>query len=293
MKTQRDCCAAAEAYGIFLFSNTFSRHEIRVITEHEIFAEHFAALVRKVFGTEFDTPAGTGTASKGIFVLNNAEAIKKIMDFYGYETGRSFALHLNMASLEEEHCREAFVRGAFLASGSVSSPEKKYHLELVTRHYNLSREVMALLLDMGFTPKTTVRKSNYMIYFKDSEEIEDFLTKCGAPTAAIAVMEAKVEKELRNRVNRQVNCETANLTKTVDASQRQIEAIERLIGRGGFDNLPDKIKEAALLRMKYPEAALGELTSSAPFKVSRSGLNHRLAKLVEIAEQPGEDKVGL
>ena len=129
-----------------------------------------------------------------------------------------------------------------------------------------------------------------MIYFKDSEEIEDFLTKCGAPSSAIAVMEAKVEKELRNRVNRQVNCETANLSKTVDAAQRQIAAIERLIGRSSFDSLPDKLKEAARLRMDYPEAALGELAAAAPFRVSRSGLNHRLAKLVDIAENPGEDQ---
>jgi DNA-binding protein WhiA len=161
-----------------------------------------------------------------------------------------------------------------------------YHLELITRHYNLSREVMALLLDMGFAPKMTVRKSNYMIYFKDSESIEDFLTKCGAPLSAIAVMEAKVEKELRNRVNRRVNCETANLSKTVDAAQRQIAAIERLLESGGFDSLQDKLKEAALLRMEYPEAALGELTAAAQFKVSRSGLNHRLAKLVEMGEEP-------
>jgi DNA-binding protein WhiA len=182
-------------------------------------------------------------------------------------------------------------QGSFPRRGIRIKPEKNYHLELITRHYHLSREVMALLLDMGFSPKMTVRKSNYMIYFKDSESIEDFLTKCGAPSSAISVMEAKVEKELRNRVNRRVNCETANLSKTVDAAQRQLAAIERLLECGGFDNLPEKLKEAAMLRMEYPEAALVELVEAARFKVSRSGLNHRLARLIELAEDsaPGSE----
>jgi hypothetical protein len=291
-RSQRECCAFAEIYGIFLFSNTFSDKEIRIITEHELFSEHMKYLLRKTFHAEFDDASGSQAAAKGIYILTDRDVLRSIMEHYGIDPARSLALHLNAALLEEEHCREAFIRGAFLAAGSVSSPEKNYHLELITRHYHLSREVMALLLDMGFSPKMTVRKSNYMIYFKDSESIEDFLTKCGAPSSAISVMEAKVEKELRNRVNRRVNCETANLSKTVDAAQRQLAAIERLLECGGFDNLPEKLKEAAMLRMEYPEAALVELVEAARFKVSRSGLNHRLARLIELAEDSAPGKRG-
>jgi DNA-binding protein WhiA len=226
-----------------------------------------------------------------VLVLTDKDALNRIMDHYGYDESRHYALHLNAANLEEEHCRESFVRGAFMAAGSVSSPKRSYHLELITRHYHLSGEVMALLLDMGFSPKITMRKSNYMIYFKDSESIEDFLTKSGAPSSAIAVMEAKVEKELRNRINRRVNCETANLSKTVDAAQRQIAAIRKLMESGQFDNLPDKLRQSAELRLKYPDATLGELAAMSHSKVSRSGLNHRLNRLVELADMREENDI--
>lgn len=272
-KTMRVCCMSAEIYGIFLFSSTFSGEEIRLVTEHEAVAERAKALVQKVFRMDFSR----------LEITDPAE-IRRILEHYGHEESRGPALHLNAAMIEEDHCRDAFIRGAFLAAGSVSNPAKKYHLEILTRHYNLSREFIAMLLDMGFSPKMTVRKSNYMIYFKDSEEIEDFLTKSGATASAITLMEAKVEKDLRNRINRRVNCETANLTKTVDAAQKQIEAIARLKQAGGYDALPDKLKEAAELRVCYPEAALNELIQMAGTTMSRSGLNHRLAKLVELAE---------
>jgi len=284
-----NCCAAAELYGVFLFSNTFNENEIRIITEHEIFSTRIQAMLKRVFQAEFDNTTVGSSVVKDVLVLTDKDALDRIMEYYGYDESRHFALHLNAALLEEEHCREAFIRGAFLAAGSVTSPDRGYHLELVTRHYHLSREVMALLLDMGFSPKITMRKSNYMIYFKDSEAVEDFLTKSGAPSSAIKVMEAKVEKELRNHINRRVNCETANLSKTVDAAQRQIESIRKLKESGRFENLPDKLRQSAELRLKYPDATLGELVTLSPLKVSRSGLNHRLNRLVELAETEHED----
>jgi DNA-binding protein WhiA len=119
------------------------------------------------------------------------------------------------------------MRGAFFTGGSITNPEKKYHLELVTPHYYLCREVYSLLLEMEFEPKQTSRKSNYVIYFKASEYIEDFLTIIGAPVSAIGLMNTKVEKELRNRINRKVNCETANLYENVEASHAQLLAIRK------------------------------------------------------------------
>ncbi len=284
VKNQRDCCAAAEVYGILLFANTFSNNEIKMVTEHVGVAERLISLVDRVFDVIFDTPPSPDGTYKGVLSVTNPLTIATIMERYGHDEINSPAIHLNAAVLEEEHCRDAFIRGAFLSVGSVSNPEKEYHLELVTRHYSLSREVMALLLDMGFQPKITVRKSNYMIYFKDSEEIEDFLTKSGAPASAIVLMEVKVEKDLRNLINRRVNCETANLSKTVDAAQKHIAAIEKLFSDGHYDSLPDRLKEAAELRMEYPDAALAELVKLASFKVSRSGLNHRLSRIVELAK---------
>jgi DNA-binding protein WhiA len=284
VKITNDCCAVAELYGALLFSNMLASEEIRIVTENAKFAARVASLVHRLFGHQVAVTTENENSKKEAITIRGARA-RTIYERFGYDSDRDSALHLNAALAEEEHCRDAFIRGAFLAGGSVTAPEKNYHLELVTRHFNLSREVMALLLDMGFSPKSTVRKSTYMLYFKDSEEIEAFLTRCSAPVAALRVMEAKVEKELRNRINRKVNCETANILKTVDASQRQLEAIRRLKDSGVFDSLDGKLRYAAELRAANPEATLGELASLANGGISRSGLNHRLGKLVSIADE--------
>jgi DNA-binding protein WhiA len=285
---REDHSAAAELYGIFLFGNTFGTEGIRIVTENEAVSQRAKSLLKRVFNMSFVCSKTGRKIIKDVLEITDNEEIQTIMEHYGYDTSRTFTLHLNAAFLEEDNHRESFIRGAFLAAGSVSSPSKNYHLELVTRHYYLSREVMALLLDMGFSPKKTMRKSNYMIYFKDSESIEDFLTKSGAPSSAIALMEAKVVKDLRNRVNRIVNCETANLSKTVVAAQRQIESINKLKESGAYEGLTEKLRQSAELRLEHPHATLGELVKLAPFEVSRSGLNHRLAKLVELAEEEVE-----
>ncbi|MFQ9411399.1 MAG: DNA-binding protein WhiA [Evtepia gabavorous] len=128
------------------------------------------------------------------------------------------AHHINFGMLEETHCRLSFLRGAFLAGGSVTDPQKGYHLELATTHLRVSRELDTLLLELGYAPKETTRKANYITYFKQSEAIEDLLTAIGAPVSAMELMNAKAEKLLRNGVNRRVNCEAANVDKTVDAA---------------------------------------------------------------------------
>jgi len=280
---QRGCCAAAEIYGALLFSNKFSHDEIRIVTENERFSARIRSLIRRVFDIELPARGG-GKDSLEFF---GADA-SLIYEHYGYERGYSPALHLNAAAVEDEHCREAFLRGAFLAAGSVSDPLKNYHLELVTRHFNLSREVVALLLDMDFLPKTTLRKSNYVIYFKDSSEIENFLTKCGAAASSLNVMQAKIEKDLNNQINRKVNCDAANISKTVDAAQKQLAAIRRLEAGGQLTGLSENLRFAANLRLEHPDASLTELAESAGGVVGRSGLNHRLTKLVELVEN-GEE----
>ena len=278
---QRDCCAQAELYGVLLFSRVFSKREIRMVTEHEKFAERLTALCRRVCGV---TPASSVSERTGKYTVEAAgSAAERLFSHFGHEEGLSPAIHLNNALVEEDHCRDAFIRGMFLAAGSVSDPEKNYHLELVTRHFNLSREVIALLLDMELRPKTTLRKSNYIIYFKDSAEIEDFLTRAGAPVSAIRVMETKIEKDVRNQANRKFNCDNANITKTVDAAQRQLAAIRTLEQRGRLMELSDSLRGAAELRREHPDAALSELAEIAG--VSRSGLNHRLNRLCELANE--------
>lgn len=279
----RRCCAQAEAYGVLLFCNNFTQREARVITESASFANRLPALFKRAFQLEFDTITG-GVEGKRVFTVADPWKLSVIRDVYGYDDEGSVAHHINFAVLEEEHCRTAFFRGAFLAGGSVTDPQKRYHLELVTSHYNVSRELTALLLEAGFSPKETRRKSNYLNYFKQSEYIEDFLTAIGAPIAAMELMNAKVEKNLRGSVNRRVNCDAANLDKAVDAAMGQIEAIHVLEERGMLQDLPDKLKETVDLRAAYPELALSQLCELFDPPISKSALNHRLRKLMELAK---------
>lgn len=277
--------AAAELYGAFLYCNAFTADLIRITTESQDFAARLPRLMKKVFGFPFDQEPETGQTGKLLFSVTSAEKIHKIFAQFGLSAKKDVTLHVNFGILEEDDERMAFLRGAFLAGGSVTDPAKRYHLELTTSHYKVSRETCALLLDAGFSPKETMRGGNSILYFKQSDLIEDLLTAIGAPVCAMGVMEAKVEKDLRNGVNRRVNCETANLTKVVDASMEQVAAIRRLQKRGQLDTLPPKLKETALLRLHNPEATLQELADMPDPPVSKSAMNHRMRKLVALAAE--------
>ncbi len=276
----RKCCAQAEAYGVLLYCNTFTGGEVRIVTEHDAFAQRLPLLFKKAFKLTFDRlPQGEG---KHIFSIQDPQKLQTIRQTYGAE-GESVALHINFAVLEEPCCRMSFFRGAFLAGGSVTDPKKGYHLELTTSHQNVSREMLALMRECDFNPKAAARKGNSVIYFKQSEYIEDFLTAIGAPVSAMEVMNAKLEKNLRGSVNRRVNCDAANLDKAVEAAQSQLEAIRSLERQGLLDKLPDKLQETARLRMTYPEDTLSQLAQLCDPPITKSALNHRLRKLVELA----------
>ena len=183
--------------------------------------------------------------------------------------------------LESDCCKASFLRGAFLAGGSVTDPSKNYHLELITAHASVSREAAALLTELGFAARSIDRGANTVLYFKKSEAIEDFLTKIGAPCAAMDIMSAKVEKSMNNPINRKVNCDTANADKVVAAAQEQIDAIRRIERDYGLDVLPEKLQSAALLRIANPEASLADLAMLSYPPVTKSCLNYRLKKLME------------
>ena len=206
----RRCCARAEAYGALLFCRSFTREEIKLVTGTPAFAKRLPELFRRAFRVEFDAVTASA-AGKQTFRLTDPAKLTAVREAFGYEPEAFLAHHINFAVVEEDHCRSAFLRGAFLAGGSVSDPAKSYHLELCTTHFNVSRELAALLREAGFEPKQTTRKSNYITYFKPSETIADFLTALGAPVSAMELMNAKLEKHLRGSVNRRVNCDSANL----------------------------------------------------------------------------------
>lgn len=281
----RRCCARAEAYGILLFCHSFTAAEIKIVTSAPVFAKRLPVLFRKAFKVDFDRTPEPAETGKRIFLITDPGKLAAIREAYGSDLAASLANHINFAVLEEDHDRTAFLRGAFLARGSVTDPAKSYHLELVTSHYSVSRELAALLPEAGFEPKQTTRKSNYVTYFKPSETIADFLTAIGAPLAAMEVMNAKLEKHLRGSVNRRVNCDSANLDKAVDAALLQVEAIQRYSAIHGLDALPDKLRETARLRTENPELTLSQLAALCDPPVTKSCLNHRLRKLMELAKE--------
>jgi len=276
----RACCTRAEAYGVLLYANSFSAREIRIITASQEFAQRLPKLFKKAFSFGFDSVSESGNGGKSVFVITDAAKIAAVFDAYGYDAATSVVHHINFGVLEDECCRAAFVRGAFLAGGSITDPEKRYHLELVTDHKNVSGEAFSILLEMGFAPKDTLRAGHFVTYFKQSEAIEDFFTTIGAPSSAMEIMSAKVEKDMRNAINRRVNCDSANADKIVSAAQAQMDKIRALDAQVGLDNLPRDLGEVALLRVANPEASLSDLAMLADPPVSKSCINHRLRKLM-------------
>lgn len=284
LPVQRLCCARAEAYGILLYCNTFSSSEVRIITENPNFAARLPKLFQRAFNVQFDRLPEPEAAGKMVFQITDSRKLDHIINLLGYDPRQNLVLHINFGLLEEECCRASFLRGAFFAGGSLTDPLKRYHLELNTSHLQASRELEVLLRECGYPPKGLSRNGSFITYFKQSDQIEDFLTLIGAPVAAMHLMSAKLEKDLRNSVNRRLNCDSANLDKAVEAAQEQLEAIRRLRSADLLDKLPDKLKKTAALRLEYPELSLSELAAAFDPPVTKSCLNHRLRKIQELAK---------
>lgn len=281
---EKRCCQFAQCYGILMFCNTFSKSEIKIITESRAFAEYLPKLFRRTFGLEFDQFPSLQQPGKLTFVIDDPEKLYYIFEAYGQEH-EALALHINFAVLENECCRQSFMKGAFLAGGSVTDPDKRYHLEMVTSHQKVGDEAYQLLLEMGFSPMDAQRTGSRILYFKRSDMIVDFLAAIGARVCAMKIIEAKVEKELRNGVNRRCNCDTANLGKAVDAAQQQLMAIRQLRSLGKFDALPRKLQDAAALREENPEATLSELAAMAQPPLSKPAMSHRMRKLIDLSTE--------
>ena len=279
---QRACCTRAEVYGALLHASVFSHKEIRLSAENMTVVRRLQALLPRAFFVECE-PQKAGRKQQ--LVLTEPAQIGRVFDALGYDCKSHITYHINRNLLEEDCCIASFLRGAFLMGGTVAGPDKKSHLELKTTHQSLSGEETSLMLDLGLSPKQARRGSAYLLYFKDGASAEDFLTRIGAPHAAMELMQAKVEKNLRNTINRQVNCETANMMKAADASARQIVAIQALIDSRGEDAFPGNLWETVRLRLEYPTDSLSELAQRFDPPISKPGLSHRLKKIIELAER--------
>ena len=283
----RACCPRAEAYGALLHASVFSHKEIRLSAENAVVVRRLQALLQRAFFVDSEAES---CGRKQQLIINDPPRIGRIFDALGYDRKNHITYHLNRNVLEEDCCIAAFLRGAFLMAGTVAGPDKKSHLELKSTHQSLTGEETSLMLDLGLAPKQARRASAQLLYFKDSASVEDFLTRIGAPHAAMELMQAKVEKNLRNTINRQVNCETANINKTVSAAVKQLADITYIRDTVGLDYLPELLSEVAQVRLEMPDATLKELGENLSHPVGKSGVNHRLRKISAVAESLREER---
>ena len=207
----------------------------------------------------------------------------KLLDEHG-EVGENLNVVQNVV-IQQSCCRRAFIRGAFLASGSLSDPEKFYHFEIVCATEEKAKQLQGIIAAFDLEAKIVKRKRYYIVYIKEGSQIVDILNVMEAPVALMELENIRILKDMRNSVNRQVNCETANINKTVSAAVKQIEDIEYIRDTIGLENLPENLEEIARERVERPEATLKELGEALDPPVGKSGVNHRLRKLCDIAEQ--------
>ena len=280
------CCALAQCFGILLFCNSFGAEGIKIITESREFAYILPKLFKKAFDVEFDSFPSLAAPGKLVFQIWETEKVEQIMAAFGFSPRDTLSLHINLPIVENECCKNAFLRGAFLAGGSVTDPGKGYHMELTTTHFSVSRECNVLMQDViGFYPKTAARNGAQVLYLKQSDQIADFLTFLGAPVASMGILEARLEKELNNKVNRRCNCDDANTSKVVEAAQEQLAAIRVLSELGLLETLPAKLKQAAQARQNNPAASLSELAAMMDPAITKPAMNSRMKKLVQMAKE--------
>ena len=186
--------------------------------------------------------------------------------------------------IKDKCCKKAFLKGIFLGSGCVVNPNTDYHFEISTKSKPYADYVINLMSEFGVTAKQIKRNSNYIIYLKGSEQISTLLAVLEANKAVLEYENIRINKSITNNINRSVNCETANLSKTIEAAVKQQEAIRKLKEEDKFNELNPKLKEIASLRLKFPEASLDELADRCSYKISKSGVYHRLNKIIKLAE---------
>ena len=271
------------------------RYCVKIQTENLAVARKYFTLLRKTFNirAEVSVRKSRGVRFYSVIVSRDQEARRLLgetclLDEDGNISECMSPMHHRL--LKQNCCRRAFIRGAFLAAGSVSDPEKSYHFEIVCAAPEKARQLQELLASYDVDAKTVLRKRHYVVYIKEGSQIVELLALMGAHISLMQLENVRIVKEMRNSVNRKVNCETANLNKTVSAAVRQAEDIRYIQERIGLDKLPVDLEETARLRLEHTEASLKELGDMLSPKVGKSGVNHRLRKLSQIADDLREGK---
>ncbi len=290
-------CQIAELAAIIYFCGRLEQKNgkisgLRILTENASVARKYFTLLKKTFNIEtMVTERKTGNTEQGgtfdisiddlSHVLKICHAIK-LLDGSGIPG--DVRSPLNLLVIKNTCCKRAFLRGAFLSIGSMSDPEKSYHLEMVCTNEEQAVQLKELLIGFELDAKIVQRKKYFVVYLKEGANLVDFLNIIEAHISLMNLENMRILKEMRNSINRRVNCEAANISKTVTASSKQIEDIELLRDSCGFESLPDTLKEMAEIRLQYPDATLKELGQYLDPIVGKSGVNHRLRKLSEVAD---------
>lgn len=287
-ETEPTCphCQFAQAYGMLVCSRGFSHPQISIQTEHKAVVDTFVSLLIDLTGSIVtilhDRPSHLQRGRLYTAVVEDDRDNELIRERFGHIAGEK-SLHIRRENFSKSCCQSAFLRGAFLVCGTMINPEREYHAEFVLPTQSLGSDFREILTDCGIEPKCTIRKGSSVVYIKESEQIEDLLTLMGDSASALSIMNIKIVKDVRNKVNRVTNCETANIGKTVSAASGQIADIQRIERHKGLASLPDELREIAELRLENPDMSLRELGGMLSEPLSRSGVNHRLQRLHEIA----------
>jgi hypothetical protein len=292
-----ECCLLSELAAVVRISGTVGLvsqkdFNIRIVTENAAFARKIFSSIKKLFNVNAEVTIRKSKKLKKhtsyILVVTASMGAKFILNRIGIDfdkAGEKLDFSIHSKNVQKKMCcRKSYLRGAFLSSGSISDPEKTYHLEIVNHDKKLAKETSDLINGFKLNAKIIRRKGTYVTYLKEGENIVDFLNVIGAHKALMELENIRILKEMRNNVNRIVNCETANLDKTVNASFRQVENIKYIIEHIGLENLPKNLKVIAELRLNFSDASLIELGEMLVPVLGKSGVNHRLRKLDEIAE---------
>lgn len=290
------CCNISELSAIVRLSGSiqiagYKKLNLKISTELNSTARKVFKLLKSNFGINTEISVNKNQMLKRnssyVLMITNDMGAKDLLRELGILSEEEGFLTMNKVPenlVKDNECVRAFIRGAFLGGGSISDPEKNYHLEFVTNNEDFAESLKNLINSLGFNSKTVSRKNNYVVYLKESEQISDLLNIIGAHQALLSLESTKIVKEMRNNVNRLVNCETANLSKTVNAAVRQIENIKYIEEKIGLNHLPPNLREIAMLRIEYEDLTLKELGEMAKPELSKSAVNHRLRKIEQIAD---------
>ncbi|WP_099974461.1 DNA-binding protein WhiA [Lactobacillus terrae] len=264
---------------------------LTAVTENPAIARRIFSLIKQNYGVESELLVRKKMKLKknNQYLVRLKYDTELILSDLGIIDKNSFGINTDVPKdmLEEKQRMRSYLRGAFLATGSVNNPEtSRYHLEIYSLYESHNDDIASMMNKFGLNAKTTNRRNGFIVYLKEAEKIAEFLQLIGATNAMLKFEDIRIVRDMRNSVNRLVNCENANINKTVEAAEKQIDNIKFLRDTVGLDSLPQKLKEIAILRMDNPEVSLKELGDMVPSgAISKSGINHRLRKLNQIAEE--------